>query len=47
MKISHMIFNLHKYKVKMAMFNVHKAITPKIGKPELLFMNSAHCLMEL
>ena len=26
------------------MFNVQRAITPKVGKPELWFMSSAHCL---
>ena len=29
------------------MFNVERAITPKLGKPELLFMCSAHPLMVL
>ena len=40
-KISGKIFNLqsgHKYMVEMAMFNVQRAITPKVGKPELRFM---------
>ena len=49
MKISGTIFNLqskHKYIIKMAMFNIQRAITPKEGKPELLFMSSACCLME-
>ena len=31
--------------VEMAMFNVQRAITPKVGQPELWFMCSAHCLM--
>ena len=31
--------------VEMAIFNIQRAITPKIGKPELLFMCSARCLM--
>ena len=37
-KIFGMVFNLqswHKYMVEMAMFNVQRAITPKVGKPEL------------
>ena len=28
--------------IEMAMFNVQRAIIPKVGKPELRFMNSAH-----
>ena len=43
-------FNLqsgHKYMVKMAMFNVQRAVTPKVGKPDLWSMSSAYCLMEL
>ena len=50
MKISQTVFTLqsrHKYMVEMAMFNVQRAITPKVGKPELLFMNSACCLTNL
>ena len=50
MKISQPIFNLqsgHKYMVEMAMFNVRRAITPKVGKPELQFMSSACRLIEL
>ena len=31
----------------MAMFNIKRAITPKVGKPELGFMCSAHCLIVL
>ena len=31
--------------VKMAIFNVPRAITPKVGKAELLFMCSARRLM--
>ena len=37
-------FNLqsgHEYLVEMAMFNVQRAINPKVGKPELRFMCSA------
>ena len=44
--ISKMVFNLqsrHQYIAEMAMFNVLRAITPKVGKPELWFMSSA-CL---
>ena len=33
--------------VEMAMFYVERAIIPKVGKPELLFMCSAHCLTVL
>ena len=50
MKISQMFFNLqsrHKYMVEMAMFNVQRAITPNVGKLELLFMCSAHHLIVL
>ena len=42
------IFNLqsrHEYIVEMAMFNVQRAITPNVGKPELWFMCSAHRLI--
>ena len=40
-----MVFNLHKYMVEMAMFNVQRAIAPKVVKPELWFMWSAHHLI--
>ena len=33
--------------VEMAMFNVQRAITPKVGKPELPFMFSARRLIVL
>ena len=33
--------------VELAMFNVQRVITPKVGKPELWFMYSAHSLMVL
>ena len=33
--------------VEMAMFNVQRVITPKVGNPELRFMCSAHCLIML
>ena len=49
-KISEKVFNLQsglKYMVKMAMFNVERAVTPKIGKSEIGFMSSARRLMEL
>ena len=48
MKISHRVFNLqsgHEYMVEMAMSKVHRAIIPKVGKPELRFMCSARRLM--
>ena len=44
------VFNLqsgHEYTLEMAMFNVHRAITPKVGKPEFQFMCSACCLIVL
>ena len=34
-------------KCQMTMFNVQEGITPKVGKPELQFMCSAHPLMVL
>ena len=46
--ISQTVFNLqsrHEYMGEMAMFNVQRAITPKVGKPE--FMCSAHPLIVL
>ena len=50
MKISGTIFNLqcgHKFMVEMAMLNDQRAMTPKVGKPELWFMSSACRLMDL
>ena len=50
MKISLKDFNLqsgHKYMLKIAMFNVQRAITPNVGKSELLFLCSARCLIVL
>ena len=50
MKIFQMVFNLqsgHEYMVEMAMFNVQRAITPKVGKPALWFMCSTYRLMVL
>ena len=32
---------------EMAMFKVQRAITPKVGKPELRFMSFACCLLVL
>ena len=43
-----MVFNLqrrHEYLVEMAMFNVQRAIIPKVDKQELRFMCSARCLI--
>ena len=48
LKISRVVFNLqsgHEHIVEMAMFNVQRAITPKVGKPELLLMCSARLMM--
>ena len=45
-----MVFNLHsghEFIVEMAMFNVQRAITPKVSKPALRYMCSALCLMVL
>ena len=50
MKKFYTVFNLlsgHKYKIEMAMFNVQRAITSKVGRPDLLFISSARLLMEL
>ena len=50
MKISQKVFKLqrgHEYIDEMSMFNAQRAITPKVGKPELWFMSSARHLMEL
>ena len=50
MKISQRVFNLqsvHEYTVEMAMFNVQRAITPQVGKPELWIMCSACHLIVL
>ena len=44
MKISQTVFNLqsgHEYMVELALLNVQRAITPKVGKPKLRFMCSA------
>ena len=35
----------HEYTAEMAMFNVQRVITPKVGKPGLRFMCSAHHLL--
>ena len=46
-----MVFNLqsrYENMVEMAMFNAQRTlVTPKVGKPELLFMCSACCLIVL
>ena len=45
-KISLTVFDLesrHEYMVEMAIFNVQRAVTSKVGKQELRFMCSA-CL---
>ena len=50
MKISKMVFNLQSgpyYMVEIAMFNVQREISPKVGKLELRFISSASCLIEL
>ena len=39
--------NGHGYMVEMVIFNVQRAITPKVGKPELGFMCSASHLIVL
>ena len=52
-KISGRAFNLQsgqEYIVEMAILNIYyvqRALTPKVGKPELLFLGSACCLMVL
>ena len=49
-EISKPVFNLqsgHKYMVEMAMFNVQREISPKVGKSELRFMSFARRLIEL
>ena len=50
MKISQTVLMLqstHEYMVEMAIFNVQRAITPKVCNPELQFLCSACCLMVL
>ena len=34
----------YKGMVEMAIFNVQRTVTPKLGSPQLCFINSAHCL---
>ena len=49
-KIFRTVFNLqsgHEYVVEMAMFNVQRALTPKVSKPDLRFMHFALCLIVL
>ena len=48
--VSQTVCNLqsgHEYVVEMALFNVQRAITPKVDIPELQFMCSARCLIML
>ena len=50
MRISQTVFNLqggHEYMVEMVMFNVQRAVTPNVGKPESRFMCSASRLIVL
>ena len=45
-KICGTVFNLqsgYEYLVEMAMFNVQRAINPKVGKPEVRIMYFARC----
>ena len=42
MEICQAVFN---YEADMKIVNTQRPITPKAGKPELLFMRSACCLM--
>ena len=37
----------HKHMVEMALFNVQKEISQKVGKSELRFMSSARRIIEL
>ena len=49
-KVSQTVFTLqngHKYMVEIAMFNVQRAITPKVSRLELRFMSSARRLIKL
>ena len=48
--ISQTVSNLqsrYKYMLEMAMFNVQRGRTPKVGKQGLCFISSAHCLTML
>ena len=50
MKISHTVLMLqsgHEYVVEIAIFNVQRAITPKVCNPELRFLCSARRVMML
>ena len=50
MKISQRVFSLqsrHEYMVEMAIFNVQRAITPRVSNPELWFMCIAYRLIVL
>ena len=42
-----MLQSRHEYVVEMAIFNVQRAITPKVCNPELQFLRSARLLMVL
>ena len=42
-----MLWSRHENMIEMAMFNAQRAITPKLGRPELWFMCSVHSLMIL
>ena len=42
-----MLQNGHEYVVEMAIFNVQRAITPKVCNPELRFLRSACYLVML
>ena len=46
-KISLFLSILNKYITGIIIFKVQRAITPKVGKPELWLLNSAPCLMTL
>ena len=50
MKIFQTVINLQRgreYMVEMAMLNIQRAITPKVGKPKFRFKNCARCLVQL
>ena len=48
MKISRTVFKLycgHDFKTKITIYKVQRAITPEVGKQNLLFLCSACCLI--
>ena len=48
MKVSQIVFKLqirHEYVTQITIYHIQMAITPKVGKPQLLFLCSACCLM--